>query len=106
MSVMDAAMIRRKTHIPEDVRTDGKDDAADIIQRVIDAGEWPVELTELADRTDWSRSHYRNTLRDYFEPVETDASDDTVMKISVPEEMDRVSYLQGWIDGHSAATNQ
>lgn len=70
---------------------------------MIDAGKWPVDYTELAENTKWSRSHYQNTVRDYFEPAargesKTDGGN-AMVTISVPEGVDRKSYLKGWIDG-------
>jgi len=105
----DADAIRRKAHIPDDVRTEGKDAAAEIIDRVIEAGEWPVALTELADSTEWSRSHYANTLADYYQPVD-DSTDDPVdtdgLHITVPNDVDKMSYLRGWMDCYANVSHE
>ena len=61
--------IQRRATVPDSIRTPGKDDAASHIQQVIDEGRWPMTPAELADEFDWSRSHYRNVLDQYFEPV-------------------------------------
>lgn len=68
--------IRRRAHIPESIRTPGKDDAADDIEQVIDEGRWPMTPSELADEGEWSRSHYRNVLDQYFEPVDRNVETD------------------------------
>lgn len=96
------ADIQLKDEIPESVRTEGKDDAARIIQDKIDNGSWPVPLTELAEKTDWSRAHYQNTIRDYFEPGDGEENETHVntMHITVPKDVDRESYLRGWINGY------
>lgn len=50
-------------------RTPGKDDAAKIVLSYLKNDDWPIELTQLEERTKWSRTHYQNVLRDYFEPI-------------------------------------
>lgn len=98
------ANIKRKESIPPEDRTEGKDQAAEIIDELRESGEWPVPLTQLNDETEWSRSHYKNTLSDYYEIVDEDNRDATHAHengrfvIEVPEDVDRMSYLRGWID--------
>lgn len=98
--------IRRKENVPESVQTQGKDQAAQIIQEKIDNGEWPVPLTELADETEWSRSHYQNTIKDYFETVDETPEPKPVMNgeltIPIPGDVDKDSYVRGWIEGYMA----
>jgi hypothetical protein len=100
--------IRRKDHIPTDVRTPGKDDAANIIDRVIEEGNWPMPLSELAEQTEWSRSHLSNTLRDYYEAVGDEADENAAvhqngrfgLSIGVPDDVEsRRSYIRGYVDG-------
>lgn len=117
------AEIRRRDNIPDSIRTPGKDDAALVIENEIANGNWPLTPSELAERSDWSRSHMRNVLDQYFEPVEAELSergnvehDSEKMNIKVGPEPDRgisrtvridipasvtssVDYMRGYIDG-------
>lgn len=61
--------IRRRDNIPDSLRTQGKDDAALEIESHIENGNWPMTPSELAENSSWSRSHMRNVLDQYFEPV-------------------------------------
>ena len=118
-------IVRRRDNIPESIRTPGKDDAALVIENEIANGNWPLTPSELAERSDWSRSHMRNVLDQYFEPVdengdpvsehENGAETDGKMNVKVGPEPDRgisrtvridipanvtnaVDYMRGYVD--------
>lgn len=105
MSLKNADEIRRKDSISKSVRTEGKDDAAETIDAIIEAGEWPMDLSEIAERAGWSRQHIANTLEGYYEAVEDDDTqeprDHDGLQITVPDDVDKMSYLRGWIDCYS-----
>ena len=116
------AEIRRRDNIPDSIRTPGKDDAALVIENEIANGNWPLTPSELAERSDWSRSHMRNVLDQYFEPVEAEVSergngehDGEKVNVKVGPEPDRgvtrtvridipanvtnsVDYMRGYVD--------
>jgi len=50
--------------------TPQKRDVAEYIDQQIDDGEWPMQLSRIADETGYSRSHVQNTLDDLYERVE------------------------------------
>ena len=119
------AEIRRRDNIPDSIRTPGKDDAALVIENEIANGNWPLTPSELAERSDWSRSHMRNVLDQYFEPVDEhgdpvskdgNGAKDGKVNVKVGPEPDRgisrtvridipasvtnaVDYMRGYVDG-------
>lgn len=109
--------IRRKERIPKDKQTEGKDDAAEKIEELIEQGKWPVSLQDLADATKWSRSHYANTLEDYF--IEVSEEDNTpdvkhiensaTKQIDIPDDIgpDELEiYLRGFAHGYNKANKR
>lgn len=112
------ADIERRESVPADKRTPGKDVAADWIEEnIVDKGEWPMDMQDLAEESDWSRQHVTNTVRDYFRPVGMEEAQDGAdvardvstngqrarIEFDVPPDVDRESYvrgyLRGWVDG-------
>lgn len=97
--------IRRKDHVPEEDRTEGKDDAADWIQKnVVDEGRWPMDMQDIAAEMGYSRQHVTNTIRDYFEvpgaPVEFDVSEGRAhIEFDVPPGDDQGAYVRGYLRG-------
>ena len=109
--------LERKEHIPDAVRTNGKDEVADWLDANVFAKDrWPVPVTQLVeemaeDGVDYSRQHISNTLTDYYQPVPDESEHKAVkttdhngdsLTIEIPTEVDRQSYLRGWLDGHYA----
>lgn len=103
--------IERKDNVPDNVRTPGKDDAAEKIQRlIIDKGKWPMPYSHIAEEIDWSRQHVKHTVQDYFEEVDTNNKEKTDggttteklrgKTLEIPEDVENVNdYLRGVIDG-------
>jgi len=108
--------LTRKRHVPAEYRTDGKDEAADWLEEhVINAGRWPMDLSDIADEAGWARQHMANTLRDYFEPAGGDlridrpdggAAGTVSIEIDVPPEDDADAYLRGYLRGWLDAQEQ
>lgn len=101
VSTRHAEHIKRKDVIPEDKRTPGKDQAAQYIEEeVIEKDRWPMQLSEIADETQWSRQHISNTLNDYFEPAEDgERRLENVMDLAERlNEAYRRGYQDGWRD--------
>ena len=94
--------------LPEDVRTDGKDDAAKFLwDEIIQPGRWPMPLSDIADESGWSRQHISNTIQTYFEEPEEETNtvrvatgEETLERaaLTIPENVDRQSYLRGYVD--------
>lgn len=106
--------LRRKDPVPEEVRTEDRDEAAEYIDRM-----WPAKLSEIAEESGFSVSHVHNTLDKYFERVneeeerrstlpegggngnETVALPDT--PVQIPDDIESVrerrAYLRGWANG-------
>lgn len=74
--------IRRRDNIPESIRTPGKDDAALVIENLIANGKWPMTPSDIAEESDWSRSHMRNVLDQYFERVPAGGGDTEEFEIA------------------------
>lgn len=100
--------ITPKDRIDPNERTPGKDQAAEWIQEhVVDPDKWDdYTISQMADESGWSRQHLRNTVQDYFdhiEATENDTSETTVehngtdLTITVPNDVDKESYLRGWL---------
>lgn len=97
--------IERKTDIPDDVRTPGKDEVADYIEEeIIDAGRWPMDVIDIAEEVDYSRQHTTNVLKQYFAPAvetandgeESEGEDCQSITITVPEDVeDEQSFWRG-----------
>jgi hypothetical protein len=52
-------------------RTPGKDEVAQyLVDEIIAEGRWPLNMTELAEETGYSRQHVSNVVADYFEGVD------------------------------------
>jgi len=107
-------VIARKDSVDEDKRTAGKDDAADKISDL-----WGLSLSEIGNRTDYSRQHIKNTLDDYynvFDDAPEDVPEDEIIKpttepeplpeptnsssefpADIPEDLDRDSFIKGWV---------
>jgi len=113
--------IELKDSIPSNVRTPGKDDAAEYIQEeVVEKGRWPMDLNKIAEEAGWSRQHIKNTIDDYF-IVGNGGEDETKSKVvetvSVPDEIardviyleipkdvtDPEDYVRGWFSGRLKA---
>lgn len=107
MSVEKYARIERNdVREGHDDWTEGKEQAAQIIQSKIDSGEWPMPLNELADECDWSRSHLQNTLRDLFRRVD-EPENHTEHTIDVPDDIQNMSdYLRGYANGINHARQE
>lgn len=120
--------IRRRDNIPDSIRTAGKDDAALEIESAIANGDWPATPSELAENSSWSRSHMRNVLDQYFEPVESEGGSETQDRREPVEKMDvdvrpasersgvraveieipanvtnSIDYMRGYVDGRADA---
>lgn len=113
MRILDAEELERKPHVPPGVRTEGKNDAANWIEEeVLNKGRWPMALTQMAEESDWSRQHLRNTLSDYFRPkgvreaIDAEGEpavideDTGSLNIEVPTDCDVESYLRGYLTGY------
>lgn len=109
LSELKKGEIRRKTNLDDDIRTPGKDDAADWIEEnIIEEGTWPVNVTDIEDDAGYSRQHLTNVVKEYFEPGE--AGEDTQesaesakrggVTITVPDDVkDEESFLRGVAEG-------
>lgn len=99
-----------KPDLPGEVRTQGKDDAAEKILEMQDRGDLKGKSArEIAEEIDWSRSHVQAVLEEYFEPV--GASEGTSidhgsmdggrrLTISIPDDVENErDYLRGYVDG-------
>lgn len=120
--------IRRRDNIPDSIRTPGKDDAALEIESAIANGDWPATPSELAEDSSWSRSHMRNVLDQYFEPVdESEGGEDRrqrepskkmdvdvrpasersgvrAVEIEIPANVtNSIDYMRGYVDGRADA---
>lgn len=101
MAVTDIEAIQRKSTVPDDVRTPGKDDVAQYIEdEILAKGRWPISTNQIAEETDYSRTTVSHTLQQYFEPVEQH-SDGGQNTIQIPTDVDERSYLRGFLDGLS-----
>jgi len=75
---------------------------ADFIDDMRQSNQWPLNLSEVAEQTGYSRSHVSNTLEDYYEQAdepqsESETVDRDGITITIPDDVDRMSYLRGWI---------
>jgi len=107
--------LRRKRNIPSDVRTQGKDEAANWIEKhVVEKDRWPMPKKTMAEESGWSRQHISNVLDQYFDVIEPgeelkakpaggsdSSSTDTVVTISVDElaDLKQEAYREGFQDG-------
>lgn len=99
-AIVNADAIRR-IPVPEEKRTPDKDQAAVWIE-----DSWPATLTEIAEKSGYSRQHIKNTLVDYFEEAdESHASreipDDDTDALGVDSPVVRallIGYRLGWRD--------
>lgn len=105
-------------------RTTERDQAAEwLIENVIEEGEWPLSYGELAERSDWSAGHLRNTYERYFEPADDDSRDGGAaavaatdagatlntgnMSIDVPDTVtDMPSFIAGISVGYKLAKDE
>lgn len=96
--------IKLKDNIPDDVRTPGKDDAAEYIQEeVLARGRWPMDYSEMAEESGWSRQHIRNVIKTHFVEVdksaETDGNGNASLRgrtLTIPDDVENVTdYLRG-----------
>lgn len=53
-------------------RTPGKDEVAEYIVAEVIPDRWPMNMTDLADETGYSRQHVSNVVIEYFEGVDED----------------------------------
>lgn len=113
MPYQDAASIRRKDSIDKSVRTPDKDKAAKTIERMVDERGWPIPATELAEEAGYSAQHLRNTLRDYFVPVDEEQThvdrteqETESVEVTIPEDVDKESYLRGFFEGFVSDNDQ
>lgn len=109
---------KRKENIPSDIRTPGKDEAADAIDEIIESGRWPMDIKDIADEAGWSRQHIANTLEGYYqtEHVESDNGNENavnstkirtsdklahdVVELDIPKDVtDPEDYVRGWFAG-------
>lgn len=67
-------------------RTPGKDEVAQyVLDNVIAEDRWPLNMTELAEETGYSRQHVSNVIADYFQGVDdADQSTPTTTRNSSP----------------------
>lgn len=109
MALTDYRALRRKDDVSNDVRTPGKDEAAAYIEEnVIEKDRWPMPITDIADECGWSPQHIRNTLEDYFQPVDESggngkksnrSNNRLTSEIEIPGDVDNeADYLRGWVD--------
>lgn len=102
-------------------RTTERDETAQwLLENVIETGEWPLSYNELAERSEWSAGHFRNTYERYFEAADSTGDSqrtqsstasaaseggDSVRReltINVPSDVDEESFMRGWIAGRNA----
>lgn len=109
---------RRLRRIPDERvdpsdRTPAREEAADWIeQHVVNGGrEWQEwTMTEIAERTTYSREHISNSLDAFFEPADSDTATSRLAEMLSPPEQDednkdwRDGYQRGFLDGVRAAT--
>ena len=81
---------------------------ADIIEEM-----WPANVQEIADNSDWSHGHARNTIESHFRYV--DPKEDTVdspeeplkdekfIEVRIPNDVEPEAYLRGLLDGMAQA---
>jgi len=89
------ADIERKDTIPPSDRTDARDEAAEVIEQM-----WPAHLKDIAEASEYSRQHIKNTLDTYFEVRQPAQSDRFELAVDVPEDVDRESFIRGYLKGH------
>lgn len=77
-------------------RTDDRDAAAREMREWAEAGDWPLTPSQMANRGDYSRQHYRNVLELYKPDGESIQAE-----IRVPSDVDVRSYLRGFADARS-----
>lgn len=107
-------------------RTAERDEAAKwLVENVIETGEWPLSYNELAERSEWSAGHWRNTYERYFEPgddatdtgaeaaapspatVSSGSIDTSNMSIDVPDTVsDMPSFIAGISVGYKLAQDE
>lgn len=99
--------LRRKEHVPQGERTDDRDKAAEEIEQWMEQGEWPLTQSEMAERGEYSRAHYGNVERAYFEEVPADRSaskparaDGGRAQVTIPDDVEsKQDYLRGVMAG-------
>jgi len=106
-AIVDASEIARKPHVPDEHRTPARDEVADRIGEIVAAGDWPVSMVELAERTGYSRSHVTTTLEKYFEAVSdrdrrVEYSPGLDVHLELPDDLsdaETEAYVRGWVQG-------
>jgi predicted patatin/cPLA2 family phospholipase len=108
--------IRRKAQVSEEDRTHAKTEAAQYIEgEILERGRWPMDLTKIAEETEWSRQHIANTIRDYFEPADDSTGDEQVQTEEKPKSSSDLDidvmklievYRMGYQDGRRDAEQE
>lgn len=102
--------LRRKSSVPENVRTEDRDEAAEYIEKM-----WPAKLSEIAEESGYSVSHVHNTIDKYFERITDDGATTPVedngrsldvgeAPVEIPDDIESVrerrAFLRGWAKGY------
>lgn len=112
--------------LPDDIRTPQRDEVARyILNDVLPSNRWPMQMTELAEETGYSRQHVTNVVKLYFtdatetsehesdaEMVDMDRVDRQGIRadqlnIQIPDNVvNRESYVRGWVSGYTQGQNE
>lgn len=99
-------------------RTEGLDEVAQyVVDEIIAKGKWPVQMTEIAEETGYSRQHCSNCISRYFRGAnQTQDQEQTQpaeiriayvkngtgiekLEIEIPDRVDPDSYVEGYLAG-------
>lgn len=95
-----------KDPLPDDVRTPDRDNAAEQIQDLMQEGRFEeMSKADVADEIGYSRQHVSNVLDTYFQESsngtqETVEPQGETIEITIPENVNKADYLQGFFDGY------
>lgn len=102
--IREASALRRKPQVRDGDRTPDRDEVAEFIAEHVadDWDEWTI--TEIAERTGYSREHVSNVLDRYFEPQGQVATTELeeMLDAQVPTEQSS-EYRRGFADGFQQA---
>lgn len=107
VSLSELKSLERVDEVPPADQTEGKDDAADAIEELMkNEADWPMTMTEIGQRTGWTRQHVSNTIQDYFSwPGKHDEFKGR--NVEIPADVEKpADYLRGLSDGWRLASEE